>query len=76
MTDSSEQIEWMTPAEVAKYLKYPSKEAVRQAVFNGVLPAHKMGRLLRFRKDEIDKLLIESGFHNVSRKDRKKTKNS
>lgn len=68
MTENTEHIEWMTPIEVAKYLKLPSRDAVRQAVFAGILPAHKLGRLLRFRKDEIDQLLNDCRLDNGNKR--------
>ncbi len=43
----------MTPIEVAGYLKM-SVRAVYMDVRRGNLPAHRLGRRLRFRRSEID----------------------
>ncbi len=46
--------EWLTPDEATAYLKFPSRDALYQAVHRGQLPAHRLGRRLRFRRSELD----------------------
>ena len=45
---------WLTAAEAAKYLGLPSQRAVYQAVRRGQLPAHRLGRRLRFHLRDLD----------------------
>ena len=47
---------WLTPDEVCAYLAMP-KATLYTWVSLGKIPAHKLGRLLRFKKDEIDELM-------------------
>ncbi len=46
--------EWLTPDEAVAYLRFPSRDALYQAVHRGQLPAHRLGRRLRFRRSELD----------------------
>jgi uncharacterized protein (TIGR02246 family) len=39
---------WLTPEQVAGYLALPSRKALYQAVRRGLVPGHRLGRLLRF----------------------------
>ncbi len=46
--------EWLTADEAVAYLRFPSRDALYQAVSRGQLPVHRMGRRLRFRRPELD----------------------
>lgn len=48
------QTEWLTADEATAYLRFPSRDALYQAVHRGQLPAHRIGRRLRFRRSELD----------------------
>lgn len=47
----------MTPKETAAYLNLPSERAVYMAVRRGQIPAHRLGRRLRFYRSELDAIL-------------------
>ena len=44
---------WLTLSEVAAYLKVKESH-LRSLVFRNEIPFHKVGKLLRFKKSEID----------------------
>jgi len=46
--------EWLTANETVEYLRFPSRDALYQAVQRGQIPAHRLGRRLRFRRAELD----------------------
>jgi excisionase family DNA binding protein len=48
---------WLTAAEATGYLGFPTRKALYSAVERGQVPAHKLGRRLRFRLEELDALL-------------------
>jgi excisionase family DNA binding protein len=48
---------WLTVEEAARYLGLPSRKALYQAVRRGHVPAHRLGRVLRFRRLELDAAL-------------------
>ncbi len=48
---------WLTADETAGYLGLPTRKALYAAVERGQVPAHKLGRRLRFRREELDALL-------------------
>ena len=49
---------WLTAAEAAEYLGLSSVKALYELVRRGVVPAYRLGeRSLRFRREELDKLL-------------------
>lgn len=50
----------MSPAELAEYLGL-AKITIYKYVKKGKLPAQRVGRLLRFRRDEIDQWLKKQG---------------
>ena len=52
--------EWMTVDEAADYLRYPTREALYQAVRRGRVPACRIGRSLRFSKVSLEGLLSSS----------------
>jgi excisionase family DNA binding protein len=46
--------EWLTADEATAYLRFPSRDALYQAVSRGQVPARRIGRRLRFRRAELD----------------------
>ena len=48
---------WLTADEATAHLGFPSRKALYAAVERGQVPAHKLGRRLRFRRAELDALL-------------------
>lgn len=54
---SSLKIDWLTTVEAAAYLKV-SPKSVRNMVSNGTIPAHRLGRRLRFLVGELNSLLL------------------
>ena len=53
----------MTTAEVAEYLRISEASVYRLVRMKGI-PASKVGRQLRFRRDMIDKWLLAKERHN------------
>ncbi len=49
--------EWLTADEATEYLRFPSRDALYQAVHRGQIPTRRIGRRLRFRRTELDALL-------------------
>lgn len=49
---------WLTPEQAASYLALPSRKALYQAVRRGLIPGHRLGRLLRFHRPELDRVLF------------------
>jgi len=49
---------WLTPAEAALHLGI-SQGSLRNKVSNGQVPRHKLGRLNRFLRSELDRLLLK-----------------
>ena len=49
---------WLTPEQAAGYLALPSRKALYQAVRRGLVPGHRLGRLLRFYRPELDRVLL------------------
>jgi excisionase family DNA binding protein len=47
----------LTPEEATKYLKLPSVRALYQYVRRGLVKALRIGRQLRFRRAELDRVL-------------------
>lgn len=48
---------WLGADDAAAYLGMPSRKALYQAVRRGQVPAHRLGRRLRFSRPELDALL-------------------
>ncbi len=55
---TGDRIEWLSADEATVYLRFPSRDALYQAVHRGQVTAHKLGRRLRFRRDELDAELM------------------
>ncbi len=45
---------WMTAAQATQYLGLPSIRALYQAVRRGQVPVRRLGRRLRFLRQELD----------------------
>lgn len=54
---SGTTLRWLTATEASGYLGFPTRKALYAAVERGQVPAHKLGRRLRFRLEELDALL-------------------
>lgn len=50
-------IEWLNSLEAAQFLRL-SVKALRNKTSNGQVPFHKFGRLNRYRRDELEVLLL------------------
>ena len=48
---------WMNVPETVQYLGLPSTKALYQAVRRGQIPAHRLGKRLRFSAVELDRVL-------------------
>ena len=48
---------WLNGDQACEYLALPSRKALYQAVRRGQIPAHRLGRRLRFSKLELDRWL-------------------
>ena len=55
-----ENLTWLTSNEAADYLRLPSVGALRVLVCKRRIPFHKLGRSLRFKRVELDRLLDAS----------------
>jgi excisionase family DNA binding protein len=51
---------WLTVPELAKYLKV-SKETVYRWLESKTVPCYRLGKLWRFKRDEIDKWVMKNG---------------
>lgn len=51
---------WLTSREAVVYLRLPSLGALRQLVYRRRIPYSKLGRSLRFNRQDLD-LFLESG---------------
>jgi hypothetical protein len=50
--------EWLSAAEAAAYPRLPSVRALNQRVARGQLKVYRLGRSLRFRRRELDTLMV------------------
>ena len=48
---------WLTADETTRYLGFPSRKALYQAVRRGQIPGHRIGRRLRFNVTELDRFI-------------------
>lgn len=53
MGDTTKAENWISLAEIAEYVG-ASKDTIRNWIKNTGMPAHKVGRLWKFRKSEVD----------------------
>ncbi len=51
---------WLTSREAVDYLRLPSLGALRQLVYRRRIPYAKLGRSLRFNRQDLD-MFLESG---------------
>ena len=58
--DTQPEHVWLTPEQAARFLGLPSVRALYQAVRRGQIPVHRLGRRLRFRREELDRVLAAS----------------
>lgn len=62
------ETEWMDAAEAAEYLRLRSVRALYDHVRRGRVPGHRLGRLLRFRRSELDAVLEKGGMPPTGRR--------
>lgn len=48
---------WLSADEATAYLRLPTRKALYAAVARGTVPAHRLGRRVRFHRGELDALL-------------------
>lgn len=60
---------WLSVDEIAKYLGV-SRDSIYNWITKNSIPAHKVGRLWKFKKDEVDKW-VKSGGAASSNRDEK-----
>lgn len=48
---------WLDADEATAYLRLPTRKALYAAVARGTVPAHRLGRRVRFHRGELDALL-------------------
>jgi excisionase family DNA binding protein len=63
MKHETHHARWLTADEATRYLGFPSRKALYQAVRRGQVPAHRLGRRLRFSAAEIDRLIYRTRTH-------------
>ncbi len=51
---------FLDPAEVIRIYKFASLRALYAAVRRGLVPAHKLGRRLKFLRSELDRAVLDS----------------
>lgn len=57
-----ENLKWLTSREAVDYLRLPSVGALRQLVYRRRIPYSKLGRSLRFNRQELDRFLESSTY--------------
>ena len=60
MTAQLQNENWISLAEAAVYIGV-SKDTIRNWIKNSQMPAHKVGRLWKFKKSEIDTWISAKG---------------
>jgi excisionase family DNA binding protein len=50
--------DWLTAVEAADYLRLPSVAALYQRVARGQIKAFRLGRQMRFRRRDLDALMV------------------
>lgn len=53
------KIEWLNSDEAARYLKLPIK-SLMNLTSRGAIPYYKLGRLNKYRRDELDYILLQN----------------
>ena len=64
--DTATTTPWMTVAQAAEYLALPSKRAMYNSVRNGHVSCHRLGRRIRFLKEDLDAALKRQKSFTVS----------
>ena len=60
-----ENLVWLDANEAAEYLRLPSVGVLRVLVCQRKVPFHKLGRRLRFKKMELDRLVEASTYGGI-----------
>lgn len=55
--DTKVDTPWLSAEQAAEYLALSSKQALYQAVRRGEIPCYRLGKRLRFKRSELDRLL-------------------
>jgi excisionase family DNA binding protein len=55
--------DWLDADEATAYLRLPTRKALYAAVARGTVPAHRLGRRMRFLRPELDALLTKGPVH-------------
>jgi len=55
-----ENLKWLTAKEAAEYLRLSSVECLRNLVYKGKIPKYHLGRHLRFKVSDLDRVLEAS----------------
>ncbi len=61
MSPDTPRTEWLSADEATVYLRLPTRKALYAAVARGQVPAHRLGRRVRFHRVELDALLKGRG---------------
>ena len=56
---NEDMVTWMNTAEASEYLSI-SKGRLLNLVSQGVIPVYKLGRSNRYRKEELDEILLST----------------
>lgn len=59
---------WLSVEEIGKYLGV-SSDTVYRWIDKHSMPAHRMGRLWKFKRDDVDKWVKAGGAKEVSKRD-------
>ena len=51
---------WMTVEKAVEYLGFPSRASLYMAVRRGQVPAYRMGKRLRFKRSELDRVFVRT----------------
>ncbi|MEZ4815338.1 MAG: helix-turn-helix domain-containing protein [Bdellovibrionota bacterium] len=58
-----ENLKWLNSEEAVAYLRLPSLGALRNLVYRRQIPCTKLGRILRFDREELDRFLMSQTRH-------------
>lgn len=58
-----ENLKWLNSEEAVMYLRLPSVGALRNLVYRRQIPFTKLGRSLRFDREELDRFLVSLTRH-------------
>lgn len=60
MNSSLQSENWISLVEISNYIGV-SKDTIRNWIKNSGMPAHKVGRLWKFKKSEVDQWIANKG---------------